>query len=96
LIKDPGIVIFDDCLSAVDASTEKAIINGLNEYLETRTAIIITHRIFSLFSFDRVVVLDQGRVTETGTHEELLAKGGYYAALYLKQQKDSAAGMAKG
>lgn len=96
LIKDPGIVIFDDCLSAVDASTEKAIINGLNEYLEDKTAIIITHRIFSLFSFDRVVVLEQGRVTETGTHEELLALGGYYAGLYLKQQKDSASGETKG
>lgn len=96
LIKDPGIVIFDDCLSAVDASTEKSIISGLNEYLENKTAIIITHRIFSLFSFDRVVVLDQGRVTETGTHEELLALGGYYAALYLKQQKDNDSGQARG
>lgn len=96
LIKDPGIVIFDDCLSAVDASTEKSIINGLNEFLENKTAIIITHRIFSLFSFDRVVVLDQGQVIESGTHEELLALGGYYATLYLKQQKDNDSGRAKG
>lgn len=96
LMKDPGIVIFDDCLSAVDASTEKSIITGLNQYLEDRTAIIITHRIFSLFSFDRVVVLEHGQVTESGTHEELLAQGGYYASLYLKQQKQSTAGQAKG
>ncbi len=89
LIKDPGMVIFDDCLSAVDASTEKTIINGLNEYLEDKTAIIITHRIFSLFNFDRVVVLEDGKMTETGTHEELLAKNGYYASLYLKQQQDT-------
>jgi len=89
LIKDPEIVIFDDCLSAVDASTEKAIISGLNEYLEAKTAIIITHRIFSLFNFDRVVVLENGRITETGTHEELLAVNGYYASLYRKQQQDT-------
>lgn len=89
LIKEPEIVLFDDCLSAVDAGTEKAIINGLNKYLENKTAIIITHRIFSLFSFDRVLVLEDGRVTETGTHEELIARNGYYAALYRKQQLDT-------
>lgn len=89
LIKEPEIVLFDDCLSAVDAGTEKAIINGLNKYLENKTAIIITHRIFSLFSFDRVLVLEDGRVTETGTHEELIAQNGYYAALYRKQQLDT-------
>ena len=55
------IVIFDDCLSAVDARTEKEIISNLYNYLQNKTAFIITHRIFSLFEFDRIVVLDQGK-----------------------------------
>ncbi len=81
------IVIFDDCLSAVDARTEKEIITNLYSYLKNRTAFIITHRIFTLFEFDRIVVLDQGKMVETGTHEELLARNGYYTRLYEQQQK---------
>jgi ATP-binding cassette subfamily B protein len=87
LIKNPGLVIFDDCLSAVDAGTEKEIIGNLNEYLEDKTAIIITHRIFSLFDFDKIVVLDDGAIVEQGTHHELLGLKGYYAELYARQQK---------
>ncbi|MEC5144497.1 ABC transporter ATP-binding protein [Chitinophaga sp. 212800010-3] len=86
LIKDPGILIFDDCLSAVDARTEKEIIGNLYAYLKNKTAIIITHRIFALFEFDRIIVLDEGKIVETGTHEELLSLNGYYAELYARQQ----------
>ena len=71
LIKDHGLVIFDDCLSAVDAKTENEIIGNLYEYLENRTAIIITHRIFSLFHFDKIVVIEDGQIVEKGTHEEV-------------------------
>ncbi|RBL90786.1 ABC transporter ATP-binding protein [Chitinophaga flava] len=86
LIKDPGIMIFDDCLSAVDARTEKEIIGNLYAYLKDKTALIITHRIFSLFEFDKIIVLDEGKIVEEGTHEELLSLNGYYAELYARQQ----------
>ncbi len=87
LIKNPALVIFDDCLSAVDARTEKDIISNLNEFLRDKTAIIITHRIFSLFNFDKIVVLHDGSKVEQGTHQELLAQNGYYASLYARQQE---------
>ncbi|HEX5553585.1 MAG TPA: ABC transporter ATP-binding protein [Chitinophagaceae bacterium] len=87
LIKDPGLLIFDDCLSAVDVRTEKEIIGNLYEYLKDKTAIIITHRIFSLFEFDKIIVLDDGHIVEQGTHETLLAQKGYYAEMYRKQQQ---------
>ena len=88
LIKEPGFVIFDDCLSAVDVKTEKEIIGNLSSYLNDKTAIIITHRIFSLFHFDKIVVLEDGEIVELGTHQELLAiKDGYYSGLYARQQE---------
>jgi ATP-binding cassette subfamily B protein len=85
LAKDPQIVVFDDCLSAVDARTEKEILGNLGIYLQHKTAIIITHRIFTLFDFDNIVVLDEGKIVETGTHSELLSLNGYYAYLYEQQ-----------
>jgi ATP-binding cassette subfamily B protein len=88
LVKDPGIVVFDDCLSAVDARTENEIIGNLNTFLRDKTAIIITHRIFSLFDFDRIVVLEDGEIVGMGTHAELLANNSYYAGLYARQQQE--------
>ncbi len=86
LVKNPEIVIFDDCLSAVDGKTEKEIITNMYTYLKDKTAIIITHRIFSLFRFDQIIVMDDGRIAEQGTHEELLARKGLYTAMYERQQ----------
>ena len=80
-------MIFDDCLSAVDARTEKEIIGNLYAYLDNKTAIIITHRIFSLFEFDKIIVLDNGKIVEEGTHGQLLEKNGLYAEMYARQQE---------
>jgi ATP-binding cassette, subfamily B, multidrug efflux pump len=87
LIKQPSVVIFDDCLSAVDARTENEIIGSLYSYLNNKTAIIITHRIFSLFKFDKIVVMNEGEIAEIGTHEYLMELGGLYFKMYNKQQE---------
>lgn len=84
-IKNPEIVILDDCLSAVDTETEQQIMSYLNQALENRTAIIITHRIHNLLSFDKILVLEEGNVAELGTHDELIASGGYYSELVESQ-----------
>jgi ATP-binding cassette subfamily B multidrug efflux pump len=89
LIKNPEIVVFDDCLSAVDAKTESEIVKNLSTFLEHKTALIITHRIFSSITFNKIVVLENGYITEEGTHDQLLALNGYYADLYRHQLQES-------
>jgi ATP-binding cassette, subfamily B, multidrug efflux pump len=86
LYRNNRILVFDDCLSAVDAKTEKQILTSLHEVLKDKTAIIITHRIFSLLDFDQVLVMDKGTIIEQGTHQSLMEKDGHYADLYRKQQ----------
>lgn len=82
-------MIFDDCLSAVDTKTENEIITHMNQYLSDKTAMIITHRIFTMFNFAQIIVLENGKILEQGSHEQLLAVGGYYAKLYKKQVLDN-------
>jgi ATP-binding cassette, subfamily B, multidrug efflux pump len=83
--KQPDLMILDDCLSAVDTTTEQTILGYLNESLAEKTSIIITHRIYGLLSFDKIIVLDLGKIVEQGTHEELLANGGYYSEIFERQ-----------
>jgi ATP-binding cassette subfamily B protein len=89
LIKRPSIFIFDDCLSAVDAQTEQTILQNFNNYIEHKTTIMITHRIFFGFNFDLIIYLEDGKIAEMGTHELLLAKNGLYAELYHSQQSQA-------
>ena len=86
LLKKPNIYIFDDCLSAVDANTEQIILSNLKSYIQNKTALFITHRIFYSFQFDLIIYLEDGKIAEMGTHDSLLAKNGLYAELYKVQQ----------
>jgi ATP-binding cassette subfamily B protein len=83
----------DDCLSAVDAQTEKVILDHLYAFLHQRTSVIITHRIFSLMEFDQILVLKDGRIAEKGTHQRLLAAGGIYKEMYEMQQIQQESGL---
>ena len=86
LIKKPDIILLDDCLSAVDTTTEQTILGYLNSALSDKTSIIITHRIYGLLNFDKIIVLDNGAITEQGTHETLLENKSYYYELFEKQR----------
>ncbi len=85
IIKNPPILLFDDCLSAVDTETEEAILNNLFEICKDKTTIIVSHRVSSAKNADKIIILEDGKITEQGTHNQLLNQDGYYATLYLKQ-----------
>jgi len=85
LIKNPDLIILDDSLSAVDTNTEKQITGYFNTVLADKTAIIVTHRIYSSLEFDKIIVLQDGKIAEEGTHEELLLNKAYYADMYERQ-----------
>lgn len=85
IIRQPNILIFDDSLSAVDTETEEKILRGLREMMQGRTSIIIAHRISTVKNADRIIVLEHGMIVENGTHEQLVERGGIYAAMYSRQ-----------
>jgi len=85
IIRNPKILILDDSLSAVDTKTENAILENMQRIMKDRTSIIISHRVSSAKLADYIIFLDEGKITEQGTHEELLKLGGLYTQLYEKQ-----------
>jgi len=91
LLKNSNILLLDESLSAVDTKTEKTILGNLNTYLRNKTAIVITHRIFTSWTFDQIVMLDDGRIVEQGTHDELMRLDGRYAKLYRHQTETNLA-----
>ena len=85
IIKNPDILLLDDCLSAVDTETEDAILNNLLEFCKNKTTIIVSHRVSSAKNADKIIILDEGKIIQQGTHNQLLNQEGYYKELYLKQ-----------
>ena len=90
LIKNPEILLLDDCLSAVDTDTEENILNNLKQIRAEKTTLIVSHRLPSVLDADHIIVLDQGKIVEEGSHQSLLKSKGYYFDLFQKQQTENA------
>lgn len=88
IIKDPQILLLDDCLCAVDTETEERILNNLKKITQNTTTIIVSHRVSSAKNADHIIVLDEGRIIERGNHESLINNNGYYAELYANQMME--------
>ena len=85
IIKNPKILIFDDCLSAVDTETEEKILSNLKRVSKNKTTFIISHRVSSAKNADKIIILDAGKITQQGTHNQLITQEGYYKELYEQQ-----------
>jgi len=91
LLKNSPVLLLDECLSAVDTRTEKTILRNLKTYLEGKTVIVITHRIFTGWNFDQIIVMEDGRIAEEGKHETLVNTNGRYARLFRHQTEEHTA-----
>ena len=85
IIKNPEILLLDDCLSAVDTETEETILNNLLEISKDKTTIIVSHRVSSAKNADKIIILEEGEIIQQGTHNQLISQEGYYKELYNKQ-----------
>jgi ATP-binding cassette subfamily B protein len=85
IIKNPEILLFDDCLSAVDTETEEKILNNLLEISKDKTTIIVSHRVSSAKNADKIIILEEGKIIQQGSHNQLVNQEGYYKELYYKQ-----------
>ena len=85
IIKDSKILLLDDCLSAVDTETEEAILNNLLEFCKDKTTILVSHRVSSAKNADKIIILEDGKIIQQGSHNQLVNQEGYYKELYLKQ-----------
>ncbi|WP_026705633.1 ABC transporter ATP-binding protein [Flavobacterium soli] len=85
IIKDPAILMLDDSLSAVDTETEEAILNNLLDFCKNKTTIIVTHRVSSAKNADKIIILEEGKIIQQGSHNQLVNQDGYYKELYIKQ-----------
>ena len=88
LLKNPPLLILDEATSSLDSISEQAILDALNAVKNQRTTLVIAHRLSTVRDADRILVMNQGEIVESGSHSELLAKNGYYAKLWLQQQQD--------
>ena len=85
IIKDAEILLLDDCLSAVDTETEETILHNLLEFCKDKTTIIVSHRVSSAKNANNIIILEDGKIIQQGSHNQLINEQGYYAELYLKQ-----------
>ena len=85
MLADPAILLLDEATSSIDTRTERQVQRAFDEMMEGRTSLVVAHRLSTIQNADCILVIRDGRITERGTHEELLARGGFYAELYRSQ-----------